>query len=267
MLDELNERYGLRLELAAVERGSIRASLKGAAEELAQLDGLLRQRDERLLELFARHRVAAWGEEPVPGLDRAPDPPGTVSTKFRVLVTNGPDAGLSRDLSSRTLRIGSAPDNDLVLSDQTVSRHHCLIEPVPTGVRIRDEGSRTGVIVRRLSGAEAAVEGLIVPQLGDTRITVAPLENAPPEGPSAERFGDLFGRSPRMRELFALLGGIAASDYPRWHDARSDALDAFERAYLEALLRRTSSNFSRAAESAGLSRQVMQKLMKKHQLG
>lgn len=203
----------------------------------------------------------------MPGLDRAPDPPGTVSTKFRVLVTNGPDAGLSRDLSSRTLRIGSAPDNDLVLSDQTVSRHHCLIEPVPTGVRIRDEGSRTGVIVRRLSGAEAAVEGLIVLQLGDTRITVAPLENAPPEGPSAERFGDLFGRSPRMRELFALLGGIAASDYPRWHDARSDALDAFERAYLEALLRRTSSNFSRAAESAGLSRQVMQKLMKKHQLG
>ncbi|HEY3595421.1 MAG TPA: helix-turn-helix domain-containing protein, partial [Polyangiaceae bacterium] len=46
--------------------------------------------------------------------------------------------------------------------------------------------------------------------------------------------------------------------------ARRDAGDAFERAYLENVLARTGGNVTRAAAIAEVSRQMVQKLMRKH---
>jgi transcriptional regulator with PAS, ATPase and Fis domain len=46
--------------------------------------------------------------------------------------------------------------------------------------------------------------------------------------------------------------------------ARRTAADAFERAYLRGLLQRTQNNVSRAAAIAEVSRQMIQKLMRKH---
>jgi transcriptional regulator with PAS, ATPase and Fis domain len=49
--------------------------------------------------------------------------------------------------------------------------------------------------------------------------------------------------------------------------ARRDAGDAFERAYLENVLARTGGNVTRAAAIAEVSRQMVQKLMRKHGMG
>jgi len=49
--------------------------------------------------------------------------------------------------------------------------------------------------------------------------------------------------------------------------ARRDASDSFERAYLESVLQRTEGNVTRAAAIAEVSRQMVQKLMRKHGLG
>jgi DNA-binding NtrC family response regulator len=46
--------------------------------------------------------------------------------------------------------------------------------------------------------------------------------------------------------------------------ARREASDRFERDYIAAVLRRTGGNVSRAASIAEVSRQMMQKLMRKH---
>src|SRR5207249_9054118 len=46
--------------------------------------------------------------------------------------------------------------------------------------------------------------------------------------------------------------------------ARRDASDAFERSYLEAVLEKTEGNVTRAAAIAEVSRQKVQKLMRKH---
>jgi two-component system, NtrC family, response regulator GlrR len=48
--------------------------------------------------------------------------------------------------------------------------------------------------------------------------------------------------------------------------ARSNAVDAFERAYLNALLKRTQGNVMRAAAVAEVSRTAVQKLMAKHDI-
>jgi DNA-binding NtrC family response regulator len=48
--------------------------------------------------------------------------------------------------------------------------------------------------------------------------------------------------------------------------ARRDAAEAFERSYLESISKRTSGNVTRAAAIAEVSRQMTQKLMRKHEL-
>jgi DNA-binding NtrC family response regulator len=48
------------------------------------------------------------------------------------------------------LRLGSAPDNDVVIDDPAVSRHHAVVEPDAEGrgVWLVDSGSKNGILVR-----------------------------------------------------------------------------------------------------------------------
>src|SRR5688572_1721043 len=125
-------------------------------------------------------------------------------SKVRNSVTAGPDTGVSRDISGSTLRVGSSSDNDLALTDNTVSRHHCSIEPIASGVRIRDEGSTNGILVNNLRVFDALVNGPVELKLGDSVLTVTPLdETVPRKQLVSERFHGLLGRSACMRELFA----------------------------------------------------------------
>jgi two-component system response regulator GlrR len=134
-------------------------------------------------------------------------------SRIRVSVSRGPDAGATRDLVSTTLRVGSAPDNDLILTDNTVSRHHCAIEPVASGVRVRDEGSTNGVFISNVRVFDALVQGAVQLRLGDTVLGIEPLgETVAREQLAGERFHGLLGRSARMRELFADLARLAPAD-------------------------------------------------------
>src|SRR5688572_4672396 len=147
-------------------------------------------------------------------LTRATVPPEVVRyAKTRVSVVKGPDAGLSREIAGSPLRIGTAPDNDFVLTDNTVSRRHCAIEPVDGGTRLRDEGSTNGVMVSGLRVLDAVVRGPVQVELGESVVAITPLaETVERKQAVTDRFGDLLGVSARMRELFADLEHIAAAD-------------------------------------------------------
>lgn len=133
--------------------------------------------------------------------------------KTRVSVTDGPDRGLTCETAGRPVRIGTAPDNDLVLSDPTVSRRHCAIVPTPEGFRVSDEGSTNGVLVGRARIFEAVLSGSSELRIGETTVSVVSLpERVEREQATIDRFGDLLGASPAMRELFADLTRIADSD-------------------------------------------------------
>jgi DNA-binding NtrC family response regulator len=66
----------------------------------------------------------------------------------------------------------------------------------------------------------------------------------------------------------ALDGGQLADEAPiePLRVARRDAAEAFERRYLEAILKRTGGNVTRAAAISEVSRQMIQKLMRKHDI-
>jgi transcriptional regulator with GAF, ATPase, and Fis domain len=134
-------------------------------------------------------------------------------TKVRVQVTHGPDAGAHIELAGNAARVGTAPDNDLVLTDNSVSRRHCEIEPTQNGIRVRDAGSTNGVFIGEHRLFDAVITVGTPLRLGDTVLSVSALgETIDREQALSSRFGDLLGGSGRMRELFADLQRIAEAD-------------------------------------------------------
>jgi len=133
--------------------------------------------------------------------------------RTRAAVIKGPDIGLVIEAAGRTLRIGTSPTSDLILTDDTVSRNHCEIELTETGFRVRDAGSTNGVRVQGIRVFDAAFSTPIELTIGETTLSITPLsETEARERTSAPRFGDLRGNSRRMRELFAQLERFAPTD-------------------------------------------------------
>lgn len=139
--------------------------------------------------------------------------PSTEKVRYartRVAVTKGPDAGLVIEAAGRLLRVGTSAENDLVLSDDTVSRKHCEVELGESGFRVRDVGSTNGIRALGARFYDAAFDAPLELSLGETTISVTPLgETEDREQTRAQTFGDLLGASPKMRELFAELERFA----------------------------------------------------------
>lgn len=133
--------------------------------------------------------------------------------KARVSVTRGPNVGLVHESAGVPIRIGTAPENDIVLADDTVSRRHADLEPTPLGMRVRDVASTNGILLGGVRLKDAFVPGDFQIALGETWIAVNWLQETVGRLQVAiDRFGDVRGKSPRMRELFADLDRIAATD-------------------------------------------------------
>ena len=127
-----------------------------------------------------------------------------------VRVVAGPDRGAERLLEAGTLLVGSHPDNDLALSDGTVSRYHAEMALLPQGVRVRDLGSRNGT----WTGETRIDSALVLPgselRLGQTRLLVVAADLVAAPAPSERRsFGGLSGKSLAMRQVFAVLERVA----------------------------------------------------------
>jgi transcriptional regulator with GAF, ATPase, and Fis domain len=134
--------------------------------------------------------------------------------KLRIAVVQGPDAGLTVDIAGALLRVGTSAESDLVLSDTTVSRHHCELEPTPFGMRVRDAGSTNGIALAGSRIYDAVIPGDFAISLGDTVLGITWLgETIEREQTDEDLFGEVVGRSARMRELFAQLERIATTEY------------------------------------------------------
>ena len=133
--------------------------------------------------------------------------------KVRLSVTRGPDTGLTFETAGMPVRIGTSADNDIVLTDDTVSRRHAELEPTPLGMRVRDVESTNGLVIGGIRIRDAFIPGDFQVALGETWIAAQWLgETVDREQVASDRFGDVLGRSARMRELFADLERIAGTD-------------------------------------------------------
>jgi DNA-binding NtrC family response regulator len=135
--------------------------------------------------------------------------------RFAATVERGPDQGLSATLQSTSLKVGSAANNDLVLTDPTVSRHHLMLTATQDGILAEDLGSRNGTLLgeSRIRSAFVQDGGLL--RVGETllRLKAAPGRYVvfPDE---ASSLAGILGESAAMRDIFALLRQLARSDLP-----------------------------------------------------
>jgi DNA-binding NtrC family response regulator len=136
--------------------------------------------------------------------------PGPASAKLVVL--SGSAEGIERALD-RPLTLGSDADCDIRLLDRGVSRQHARFVLREGRAWVVDLDSRNGTYVESTRIKEAELPLGVVVRLGETPIGVYPrLYTREVEPSTRNQFGDLYGCSLAMREVFAVLERVAACD-------------------------------------------------------
>jgi two-component system nitrogen regulation response regulator GlnG len=160
------------------------------------------------------HRLPSPSEDGRPTDSLAHRGGSAVPESIRLVVVSGIDRGRELVLQRGTYFVGKAEGCDLVLSDGAVSRRHLELAVLADGILVRDLGSKNGSFLRgaRFSEVTVGVGAVITVGESDLRLTGERAPHLPPS--SAAAFGGLVGRSLAMRELFAVLERVAASDAP-----------------------------------------------------
>jgi transcriptional regulator with GAF, ATPase, and Fis domain len=113
-------------------------------------------------------------------------------------------------------RIGSGPQNDVVISDRSVSRTHVELANGPTGITVTDLGSTNGTFYlgQRVGTLTVAVGARI--QIGSVTVSLDDDEETLLTGLDygANEYRGVLGASTRMRQLFALLQRLERSVAP-----------------------------------------------------
>ena len=152
---------------------------------------------------------------PVPSPEiatRAQPPLAGQSDDLLLVVVSGSARGKRVKLGER-LTVGKASDNDLVLPDDTVSRHHCELERTSKGVVVRDLGSTNQTRVGRTAVREAVIESGSTIVVGSVELLLRGEPNRTQVLPSeATSFGEALGVSLSMRQIFGVLERIAPTD-------------------------------------------------------
>jgi DNA-binding NtrC family response regulator len=127
-------------------------------------------------------------------------------------VVEGPDAGLRTKVTAPSIRLGTSADNDVVLTDPTVSRRHAQIRITSHGLLVRDLESTNGTFCNDVRVVEAYLKPDMVCALGQTKLRVArKFESRHYKLGEEQRLGALVGGSAPMRELYGLLQAVAPS--------------------------------------------------------
>ncbi len=133
--------------------------------------------------------------------------------KSRLVVEDGPEKGQRLDIASERVTIGRSVICDVALTDDAVSGTHCEIIATEAGFLLRDLGSTNGTWVAGVRVREAWLEPGMPLRVGHTVIR---FEHGPGsieiDLSGREQFYDLIGHGVRMREIFAVLEKVAASD-------------------------------------------------------
>jgi DNA-binding NtrC family response regulator len=133
---------------------------------------------------------------------------------FRLRVVSGPDQGKEHMLDEGTTMVGTHADNDLVLTDATVSRYHLEIRVRREGIEVRDLDTTNGTKHGGARVGQVVLTGAARLRLGKhTEVDVEPIDhNVELSDWSSDRFGDVLGTSAPMKRLFALLAKAAPTE-------------------------------------------------------
>jgi DNA-binding NtrC family response regulator len=131
---------------------------------------------------------------------------------FTLLVLTGLASGQTLSIDKK-VKVGKATDNDLVLPDDTVSRHHCEVERRGDVVWVKDLGSTNGTRIGGSKITEALAPPGSILRFGEVEVVVRATPQKVDVLPSKEpKFGPAIGESLAMRTVFGMLERIAPTD-------------------------------------------------------
>ncbi len=133
---------------------------------------------------------------------------------LQVVVSEGPDCGQRVTAEGDRLTVGTAPGNDLRLSDETVSGYHLELTWTEQGIVVVDHHSTNGTRVGAARIERAVIDPDTELAIGRTRIRVAPSDRAFVDLHPESALGELRGTSPVMRRLMAYVKRIGPSSAP-----------------------------------------------------
>ncbi|MBX3191276.1 MAG: sigma 54-dependent Fis family transcriptional regulator [Labilithrix sp.] len=130
-----------------------------------------------------------------------------------LLAVEGPSRGARARIESGGAKVGSAAGCALVLADRAVSRVHCELVVKADAVTLRDLESTNGTFVGDVRVREADVPVGTVVRCGGSAFRIeASGEPAFVAISDQTSFGELVGASLEMRQVYAVLERVAASD-------------------------------------------------------
>mgnify|MGYP000086889686 CR=1 FL=1 len=136
--------------------------------------------------------------------------------KLKIVIVSAPDKAEQNRVFSFAqdeIRIGSSPDADVPITDSMISREHVSIRLLPDGFLIADLGSTNGSFIGDVRVREVIVDQETLLRIGKSVVRLLPLaETVEHEVSKRASFGRMLGASAAMRETFALLERVAASD-------------------------------------------------------
>jgi DNA-binding NtrC family response regulator len=108
--------------------------------------------------------------------------------------------------------VGRDASCTLVLADPRVSSMHGELVATSRGVRVRDLGSKNGIWASDIRIHEAYLGDATTLHFGPIEIAFEPAQPEKLRLPQTEQVGNLYGRTPAMREVFARIERSAATD-------------------------------------------------------
>jgi DNA-binding NtrC family response regulator len=132
--------------------------------------------------------------------------------RVRVQVIDGPDRGLVYDPTGAGIAVGTSPDNEIVLTDPTVSRYHLELR-AEDGVLVKDLGSRNGTFVNDVRIREAIVPVGARVRVGYTVLSLLDAgQGLPAPALPAPDVPGLVAASPVMQDIARAVDRLARSN-------------------------------------------------------
>jgi DNA-binding NtrC family response regulator len=130
--------------------------------------------------------------------------------KCQLVVVEGKARGNKITLDKNLVKVGKRESNDLVIPDKAVSRNHFEIEYQSDSFLLRDLSSTNGTFLNGSRVKEAYLAPGDVIRIGNTNLEFVAFDEKVQIEPSArEEFGDMVGKSRKMRQIFSILEKIA----------------------------------------------------------
>jgi DNA-binding NtrC family response regulator len=146
-------------------------------------------------------------------IQRDSGPPTVNLRKCKLVVLKGSERGREHEISADVIRVGKADENDLVVTEETVSRVHFEIVRDAKGYLLRDLESTNGTFLDGAEIREAYIRAGSVIAAGAAEFKFTPYEERIEILPSdQEKLGEMVGVSTQMREIFGLIERIAPTE-------------------------------------------------------